>query len=205
MEQFKLLESLGLIEGKYIVKDNHLKRLQNSANIFGFQLELGEIEQSLFRLQSRHNKGSWKVRLLISQNGSFEAQADEIFPIQQPVCANIATAPVQSTNTFLYHKTTNREVYNNLKRNEPGVFDTLLWNERNEITEFTIGNIILELNGELYTPPIDSGLLNGTFREKLLDEGKINERIIYVRELKEASRIWLINSVRKWIEVKIVD
>lgn len=205
MEQFKLLESLGLIEGEYIVKDYHLNRLQHSANKLGFQLELGDIEQTLSRLQSQHDKGSWKVRLLISQNGRFEAQADEIFPIQQPICANVATAPVQSTNIFLYHKTTNRKIYDNLKRNEPGVFDTLLWNERNEITEFTIGNIIIELNGALYTPPIDSGLLKGTFREKLLDDGEIIERIIYVRELKQASRIWLINSVRRWIEVNIVD
>jgi len=204
MKQFKLLESLGLIEGNYIVKDNHLKRLRHSANKLGFKLELEEIEETLSHLKSQHNKGSWKVRLLISQNGRLESQADEIFPVQQPVFVKIATVPVLSTNIFLYHKTTNRDVYDNLKIKEPGIFDTLLWNERNEITEFTIGNIVINLNGTLYTPPVDCGLLNGTFREKLLHDGKIVEHIINKKELEQAKQIWLINSVRQWIEVNII-
>ena len=83
------------------------------------------------------------------------------------------------------------------------VFDVLLWNDQNEITEFTIGNAVVELEGKLYTPPVHCGLLAGTFREKLLKEGVVEERIIYVDELKTCSNIYLINSVRQWIPVKL--
>ena len=43
------------------------------------------------------------------------------------------------------------------------------------------------------------GLLAGTFRDQLLAEGKIKERVITVEELKNANEFFLINSVRKWI------
>ena len=79
----------------------------------------------------------------------------------------------------------------------------MLWNENGEITEFTTGNIVIELNGQLYTPSRECGLLEGTFREYLLKHGVIKEKVMTVRELKKSSSIWLINSVRKWLKIKL--
>ena len=42
----------------------------------------------------------------------------------------MATEPVHTGNTFLYHKTTNREIYHHLKFLSPGADDVLLWNQR---------------------------------------------------------------------------
>jgi len=55
----------------------------------------------------------------------------------------------------------------------------------------------------LYTPPVSSGLLPGTFRKKLLTENIINERPITIHELNDCEQIFFINSVRKWIEVTL--
>ena len=63
---------------------------------------------------------------------------------------------------------------------------------------------VVEIDGELYTPPVECGLLAGTFRQKLLEEGKIRERIISVEECRRGSRIFLINSVRKWREAQFL-
>jgi para-aminobenzoate synthetase/4-amino-4-deoxychorismate lyase len=62
---------------------------------------------------------------------------------------------------------------------------------------------VVEIDGQLYTPPISSGLLPGTFREQLLEEGKIKERVITIAELQSAKEFFLINSVRKWIRVHL--
>jgi para-aminobenzoate synthetase/4-amino-4-deoxychorismate lyase len=56
----------------------------------------------------------------------------------------------------------------------------------------------VELDGQLWTPPINSGLLAGTFRGELLKQGQIQERVITVEEFQRSSQIWLINSVRGW-------
>jgi len=84
----------------------------------------------------------------------------------------------------------------------PAAFDdVLLFNENGELTEFTIGNLVAEIDGELFTPPISCGLLAGTFRSHLLEMGKIRERVIRKDELGKCSKIFLVNSVRKWVDV----
>jgi len=60
---------------------------------------------------------------------------------------------------------------------------------------------VVEIDGELFTPPIECGLLPGVFRNHLLAQGKIKERVITIEEFKTAKEFFLINSVRKWIRV----
>jgi para-aminobenzoate synthetase/4-amino-4-deoxychorismate lyase len=118
----------------------------------------------------------------------------------------LARKPIDSNNPFLYHKTTNRSVYAAFQEDKPSnVFDILLWNQDEELTEFTNGNLVMELEGELWTPPVESGLLAGTFRDMLIKEGIIRERILTIADLRESSKVWFINSVRKWLKVEIVD
>jgi para-aminobenzoate synthetase/4-amino-4-deoxychorismate lyase len=74
----------------------------------------------------------------------------------------------------------------------------VLWNEREEITECCSANLVLELSGELMTPPVSSGLLPGTYREYLLSRGVLTERVLTIDDLRNCSQIYLINAVRKW-------
>jgi len=55
----------------------------------------------------------------------------------------------------------------------------------------------------LFTPPVSSGLLAGTFRDHLLAEGTIKQRVITIEDLQNAKEFFLINSVRKWIRVHL--
>lgn len=201
-EPFELLETFGLYQGKFLVYDQHLKRLQNSADYFDFQLMSENIEEELATYAVGYPVGKWIVRLVVSESGSFTT---EINPLLAPSTNQVILAdkPIDKTDIFFYHKTTHREIYNNHRKQKKDILDVLLWNNKLEITEFTIGNIVVELDGKLLTPPISSGLLPGTFREKLLNEGTISEQIIYLDELKNCTQIWLINSVRQWIKVEL--
>jgi len=87
----------------------------------------------------------------------------------------------------------------------PGCDDVLLWNERGELTESCLANLVVEIEGNWFTPPVDSGLLPGTFRAWLLEQGKIRERALKVDDLKRCSKIYLVNSVRKWREARIAN
>ena len=66
------------------------------------------------------------------------------------------------------------------------------------MTEATTSNLVLELDGERWTPPISAGLLAGTLRARLLAAGEIAERTLTPADLARAERVWLINSVRGW-------
>jgi para-aminobenzoate synthetase/4-amino-4-deoxychorismate lyase len=117
----------------------------------------------------------------------------------------LAERPVSSTDRFLYHKTTNRAVFDNARAGAPDCEDVILWNERGELTEATIANLVLELDGELVTPPVSSGLLPGVYRRWLLQRGMVQERILTRIDLSRASRVFLVNSVRGQYEVNVTN
>jgi para-aminobenzoate synthetase/4-amino-4-deoxychorismate lyase len=198
----QLLESIRLENGTYTLLEAHMTRMRESAQYFEYPFPEQQIRQQLKDLAEQFSDDTYKVRLLLCSQGRFEIMMESLKEIVQPVSVTLATNPVSSNHLFLYHKTTERQVYD--ERRVEGFFDTLLWNERGELTEFTIGNVVVEIDGKLATPPLDSGLLSGTFRKKLLEKGQLEEQIIHKTELSKATSIWLINSVRGWLKVQLI-
>ena len=78
-----------------------------------------------------------------------------------------------------------------------------LLEERGELTESTRANLVLHIDGVRFTPRRDSGLLAGTYRDQLIEEGKLVERALIFEDLKRAARISLINSVRGWMRAEM--
>ena len=203
---FSLLETLRWTptEG-YFLLVRHLERLQDSARYFGFILDLTALRRELEQLAARFGQARQKARLLVNRAGdiSLEAQTlPEAAVTQQRVA--IARAPVDSAEPLLYHKTTHRSIYEAARAGCPGVDDVLLFNAKREITESTIANIAIEIDGKLCTPPVSAGLLPGTLRAHLLQRGELIERSITVEELLRSPRVMLLNSVRGSWDVDVV-
>ncbi|MCB8923938.1 MAG: aminodeoxychorismate synthase component I [Ardenticatenaceae bacterium] len=202
---FHLLETLRCTpDGGCDLLNEHLARLADSAEYFGFAADLPAIRHRLAQLAASLT-GPAKVRLLLAEDGAITLETAPLPETAvQPRRVALAAAPVDSSNIWLYHKTTRREVYAAAHAACPHCDDVLLWNERGELTEATIANVVLELDGELVTPPIEAGLLAGTLRGVLVGNGRIHERPIPLKHLRRASKIWLINSVRGWQEAQLV-
>lgn len=201
--EFSLLESLRLEDGKYPLLSYHLKRLSLSAAYFGFHADADKIEALLAKLAGQCPDGIHKVRLLMGRTGACTAEAQPALPVAGPVKAVLAEEPVDSSDPFLFHKTTHRKVYEAAQLAAGDAFTSLLWNENGELTEFTIGNLVVEKDGCFFTPPATCGLLAGTYRQQLLDSGKITERVILKDSLGEWDAIWFINGVRGWLKVDL--
>jgi len=204
---FSLLETiLWTPEEGYFLLPYHLARLKESAVYFSFSADMGTISGRLASLAHTLSPTAQKVRLLVAKDGGITLQSEALAttPIDHPLPVSLAPFPVDIANPFLYHKTTNRGVYEQALAALPGYADAILWNEKGEITESCIANIVVELEGELYTPPIQCGLLPGTYRAYLLEQGKVGERVIKKEALAKSPHIYLVNSVRKEREV-VVD
>ncbi|CAH2713778.1 Isochorismate synthase MenF [Neobacillus rhizosphaerae] len=203
--EFQLLESLLVVRGEFFLLQEHLNRLKKSAQFFGFLYNSEGVKKALLEFSSQNNIGELKVRLLLENDGNITIEGTPINKPQAPLKVMLADNPIEKNNPFLYHKTTNREVYAQFQMWKPSaVFDVLLWNEDGELTEFTNGNVVLEIDGALWTPPLNRGLLAGTFREMLLKNGKIHEKTLTVADLQKTTKIWFINSVRKWLHVQLI-
>ena len=201
---FQLLESLLLQDGEYFLLEEHLTRLKNSAKYFGISVDVENVQITLHDLAKKNSLGASKIRLLSDKNGELTIESQPITQLETPLMVTLADEPLDKNNPFLYHKTTNRVIYSHFQKKYSHVFDVLLWNEDGELTEFTNGNIVLEIDGILWTPPINSGLLAGTYRERLIKEETIHEKVLTITDLRKSKKVWFINSVRKWLEVQVV-
>ncbi|CAN5711141.1 aminodeoxychorismate synthase component I [soil metagenome] len=204
--RFRLLESILLESGEFFLLSRHLERLKASAKYFNFHFSGEQILCELDRAIAMCSGERWKIRLLLSKAGEIEIEAIQLRSAPAvPLRVALAAAPVDSNEKFLFHKTSNRGIYDQALAQRTDCDDVILWNERGEVTETSVANLVLPLDGELFTPPQNSGLLAGTFRDQLIAEGKIHERVIPVSELKQSTSFFLINSVQKWLPAVLVN
>jgi para-aminobenzoate synthetase/4-amino-4-deoxychorismate lyase len=217
---FELLETLRWTPGGgFFLLDRHLERLRDSAEYFGFECPLDEIRAGLdAAVRSAGNPSMpFRARLLLGRDGSVRT---EVSPLQRPhsagpaeagafhepgalLAARLAREPIDENDVFLFHKTTNRRVYEEARFSEPECDEVILWNTRGQVTEATTANVVVERDGLRVTPPVSCGLLGGTFRAELLARGEIAERVITTAELLTARRVWLVNSVHEWREAVV--
>jgi para-aminobenzoate synthetase/4-amino-4-deoxychorismate lyase len=192
---FDLLETMRLESGEYFLLERHLERLRKSSLYFGFTLDESQIREQLAESASRFAGGSHRVRLLVSRDGKACVDATPLAP-SPDWKARLSAAPVDESDPFLCNKTTNRAVYDATREGLGADEEVLLWNRRGMVTEFTLGNLVYEMVGQLYTPPRDCGLLDGTMRAELLARELVEERRLRVEELANCTGIWHVNSVR---------
>jgi para-aminobenzoate synthetase/4-amino-4-deoxychorismate lyase len=183
-----LKTDFSLIETGITDFEMHVERLKKSAQELGFVWNR-DIEKNGFNKEIVN-------RIELFKDGHFEVTTRPIPAPKQNPKVRIGYH-VNSENPFLYHKTS-------IRLPAPkDVFDEIGINEKGEITEGTFTNIGIKQNGIIYTPPIKCGLLNGITRQKLLREGKIQEKVLYPRDLETAEKIYCFNSVRGVVEVDL--
>ena len=229
--RFSLLETMLWTPGEgFFLREKHVARILDSADYFGFPVSTESrwlnsgasrrvskpplskeiIGIYLDKVSSRFNSPQ-RLRMLLDKKGKLTCEAKPFQPALptpspaaagKPLKVRLAKEPIHSNDAFLFHKTTHRNVYDSARKDFPDYDDVLLYNEHGELTEFTIGNLVVEMDEGFFTPPVSCGLLAGTFREHLLETNRVAERTIRLEELKDCAKIFLVNSVRKWQRVE---
>ncbi len=175
----------------------HLARMRESADYFDYPFDEARLRTDMARVCASLPPAPQRLRLLLAADGSPAIESRPFSPAAVPfVRVARARRPVDLADVFLYHKTTNRRVYEEAKADFPDHDDVILFNEDGEATEFTIANLVAEIDGALCTPPVECGLLPGTARAELLARGMLRERRITLDELRKSPRLSLVNSVR---------
>ena len=195
---FELFESLGHEppEG-FPHLDEHLERLAASARYFGFRFELEAASAALKRAVIEVTQPS-VVRLTLARHGAMSTDVRDLPRAEEPVRVALDDEPVDPSDLWLFHKTTRRAPYDRRRERRPDVDEVVLVNDRSEVTESTIANLAVRLGDVWVTPPIDAGLLPGTYRSVLLREGALIERPVTVDEFRGAGELALLSSVRGW-------
>lgn len=217
-KEFSLFETLlWTPEEGYFLLDRHIARMLDSAEYFGFgpvgqayspttsdDSKQGglDITEEIVKVLNELIAGATspkRVKLLMNSHGKLSGEVRDFQSNDKVFKVCLAREPVNSNDRFIFHKTTYRDIYE--KAAIPGFDDVLLYNENGELTEFTIGNLVVKMDGEFFTPPVECGLLAGTFRAELIASGEVKERALSKQDTAKFEAVFLINSLRKWVRV----
>jgi para-aminobenzoate synthetase/4-amino-4-deoxychorismate lyase len=204
-EEFGLIETMAHLPGRGLRNlDRHLARLAGSARYFGFRIDLPTARSRLG--DAVREAGPARVRLTLHRDGSLDVDVAPLPPwSRRPVRLALDREPVDSRQRWLHHKTTRRTVYSTRARRHPEADDVVLTNERNQVTETTIANLALQLDGRWFTPPLTAGCLPGVERGRLLERGRLAERDLTAADLAAADGLAVVSSLRGWRTAVLVD
>ena len=206
-EPFEVLETLALVDGVYRHQAEHLARMAEAAQHFGYPWQPAAVHACLQALAAQHGRGPWRVRLLLDRFGQPRAEAFALQPTATPVRLQLATRPLaEAHGEWVRFKTTRRAHYAAFAPAPgSGIFDTVLFNAEGEITESTFGNLAMQMDdGRWLTPPLACGLLPGVGRAVALREGRVQEGVVRVQDLHRVRRWAFINSLRGWLDAELV-
>ncbi|MBU0944372.1 MAG: aminodeoxychorismate synthase component I [Proteobacteria bacterium] len=223
LPDFYLIETLLWQAGQgYWLLEEHLERLQGSALFFCFSYDREKILACLNDLSEKIGEQCARIRLTLFKDGTMQSTSQPCDPPRHRSlpdrvaeehddlpCISLSAKKVDSSSPWYFHKTSRRDLFQEefARTRERGLFDVCFLNEREELTEGCISNLILSLDGKFVTPPIASGLLAGTMRKRLLQEsqGRLQEQVVTREDLYRADGLFCSNSVRGVVQVRLAD
>lgn len=183
MNKPKFIESIRVENGNFQNIEYHQKRVDKTSKAFSFNkiLDLNSIE-----LAQIIDNNIYKCRVLYSDD-EYSIQITkykkrEIFSLKI----------VYDDNIEYDFKYENRASLDSLFNQRQGCSDVLIVKD-GFITDTSYSNIVLFDGEEYFTP--STFLLNGTMRQRLLDDKRIKEREIKPEDLKNYKQIFLINAL----------
>ncbi len=183
MNKPKFIESIRVENGVLQNLKLHQQRVNETSKTFSFNKTL---DLSSITLSKVNDDDIYKFRVLYSGN-------DYSVEISRYKPREIKSLKLVYDNDIIYdHKFENRDALNDLFEKRGDSSDILIV-KNGFITDSSYSNIVL-FDGEDYLTP-STFLLNGTMRQRLLDEKRIKEREIKVEDLKNYKRIFLINAL----------
>jgi para-aminobenzoate synthetase/4-amino-4-deoxychorismate lyase len=211
VKRFELIETLLFDKdaGGFVLLERHIERLTTSARYFAYVYDERAVRRALQDAVAGKS-GRLRVRLLLAEGGQVTATTTPLPPADPNAVMRfaISSSRVDSSDLFLFHKTTRRELYDREWQeyaDRLGTDEVVYLNERGELAEGSRTTIFIERDGELLTPALAAGLLPGTLRAQLLAEGKAREAVLTLADLQSADAIFLGNSVRGLVPATRID
>ncbi|WP_083567498.1 aminodeoxychorismate synthase component I [Hyphomicrobium sp. CS1GBMeth3] len=207
---FELIETLLHEPGPgFWLLEGHLNRLAASAAYFEYAYDEQKVRVALKGAVAGREGERLRVRLLLAEDGTLTVTATEQPPQAPDAIMRVVVSDtrVDSTNAFLFHKTTRRELYDREWQHYAEtlkVDEVLYLNERGELAEGSRTNVFVEWDGKLLTPPLSSGLLPGVLRTSLLAAGRVHEAVLTGDDLVAADAIYVGNSVRGLVRAELI-
>ena len=179
-------------QGELTFKEQHLIRLREASRYFTYpyneQKLLKELQEELTHLDPSLD---YRCRIALQKDGSFQLMITELTDLPASYLqAQLTEQKLDLASPFTYFKTSQRAHLT--AKHQEQIFHL----PDGTLLETTIGNLILEIKGQLYTPPAHLPLLDGIYRRHLLETGQVEEKLLTLKDLEVADRVYACNALR---------
>ena len=187
----------------------HLERLERSAAVLGFDLD---IDAARARLESAAREPGHatdrRLRLALAHDGRLSLTQAALAPLPTgPVALCIATQRLPDADPLAAHKTTRRAHYDAGVRDaeQQGAFDSLFFSHSGWLVEGGRSSVFVQLGGRWFTPQVPDGGLPGVMRAVLLDAPAFGapERRLMRDDLDRADAILVCNALRGALSARL--
>lgn len=195
--RFELLTTGRIHKGELTFLEQHLTRLREASRYFAYPYDepklLKELQEELARLESNLD---YRCRIALHKNGTFHLVITELTDLPASYLqAQLTEQKLDLATPFTYFKTSQRDHLS--QSNHEQIFHL----PDGTLLETTIGNLVLEIEGQLYTPPAHLPLLDGIYRRHLLETQQVEEKLLTLNDLTDADRIYACNALRGLYEL----
>ena len=195
--RFDLLTTGRIHKGELTFLEQHLTRLREASRYFAYPYDepklLKELQEELARLESNLD---YRCRIALQKNGTFHLVITELTDLPASYLqAQLTEQKLDLATPFTYFKTSQRD---HLSQSD---HEQIFHLPDGSLLETTIGNLVLEIEGQLYTPPAHLPLLDGIYRRHLLETQQVEEKLLTLNDLIDADRIYACNALRGLYEL----
>ena len=197
--RFQLITTGKISQKQLLFEDQHLERLTKASRYFAFPFDPEELRQKIEEeCQACDSHQDYRLRISLSKSGEMEVSRQILSPLSPSFYkAKLFLQEADLNQSFTYFKTTHRPHLSLGER------EIIYHNAAGELLETSIGNLVLKINGKLYTPPIRLGILPGIYRQHLLETGQVKEKIMTLADLNQAEAVYGCNAVRGLYELEV--
>lgn len=204
---YGLFETILVREGVGIFLEAHLHRLNKGLRDIGINKEvtLEEVEQGILLLKCYNGaikiNVSEKQKVLSVRTVGYTAEHYE-----HGAKLKLSSVYRNPTSPLVYLKSMNYmdNILEMRKAKEEGWQDVLFTNYKGEICETAVANIFFIKEGQVITPKVSSGLLNGIIRQWLIETTDVIERVVSVDELDSMDGAFITNSLLGIMKVSAI-
>ncbi|WP_320198206.1 aminotransferase class IV family protein [Agrobacterium sp. rho-13.3] len=186
--------------------EQHLRRLVRSADALGFRAPVDTVKALT---ETVSGDAPMTVRVVMNYKGELDIAAEPFVALPAGVVWRLKIAEktrLDSSDTFYRHKSSRREPYDAARAefSAKEADEVLLLNERGEICEGATTSLFVESpDGQLLTPPLDSGILPGVLRADLIRERKARGQALRPQDL-QGRKLFVGNSLHGLVAAELV-
>jgi len=211
-EGFSVYEVIRIVSGKCLFLGDHLGRLSQSVDLSGnnYDFNIESLSGNVRELITRNNKSNGNIKIIINfRSPDTEPVVYMFFIPHYYPSVNEYQNGVPVTLTKFVRNDPNIKKMGNTSLSEAGVYETLLVDENDHITEGSKTNVFFISGNNIYTAP-DEIVLKGVTRHKVLEILKKLSITFFlqpvsVNDLQNMDSVFLTGTSPKVLPVRNID